>query len=209
VNVQGNYFGTDSSETATFTIGSAIDIWSATNSTIGGTASGSGNIVRNTTGVGISVLAPSTNISILGNAIQNTTGPGIDLNGDGVTANDADDSDTGANQLTNFPVITMAARSGATMRVEGTLKASALTQYRIEVFANAAGVEHASGYGAGQRYLGFVTVTTDAAGSATFSTDIIAAVLVGEYGLCNGHGCVRQYIGVQCQQNYCGAAAGH
>ena len=180
VNVQGNYFGTDSSETATFTIGSAIDIWCATNSTIGGTASGSGNIVRNTTGVGISVLAPSTNISILGNAIQNTTGPGIDLNGDGVTANDADDSDIGANQLTNFPVITMAARSGATIRVEGTLKASALTQYRIEVFANAAGVEHASGYGAGQRYLGFVTVTTDAAGSATFSTDIIAAVLVGE-----------------------------
>ena len=181
VTVQGNFFGTDSSQTATFTNGSAIEIWNATNSTVGGTAAGAGNIIRNTVGSGINILSPSSGIAVLGNSITATSGLGIDLGGDGVTSNDSDDSDSGANDLTNFPVITMAARGGATVRVEGTLTAAASTQYRIEVFANAAGAEHSSGFGAGQRYLGFVTVTTDAAGNATFSTDITAAVSVGEY----------------------------
>ncbi|MFO1002598.1 MAG: hypothetical protein U0936_19895 [Planctomycetaceae bacterium] len=157
ISVQGNFFGTDATQTASYANGAAIDIWNATSSTIGGTSAGAGNVIANSTGSAIKVLSPSTGISILGNSISQNTGIGIDLTADGVTANDADDSDTGANRLSNFPVITMAARSGATVRVEGTLKAEASTAYRIEVFANAAGLEHASGYGAGQRYSGFVT----------------------------------------------------
>ncbi len=181
IDIQGNFFGTDATQTASYANGTAIDIWNATSTTIGGTAAGAGNVFANGTDSAIKVLSPSTGVSILGNSISLNTGLGIDLGGDGVTSNDSDDSDSGANDLTNFPVITMAARSGATVRVEGTLAAAASTQYRIEVFANAAAVVHSSGYGAGQRYLGFVTVTTDAAGNATFSTDITAAVAVGEY----------------------------
>jgi len=180
IAVQGNFFGTDVTQSASYANGAAIDIWNATSSTIGGTVAGAGNIIAHSTGSAIKVMSPSTGISILGNSLYSNSGIGIDLAADGVTANDANDSDTGANRLCNFPVITMAARSGVTVRVEGTLKAEASTAYRIEIFANAVGLEHSSGYGAGQRYLGFVTVTTDAAGSATFSTDIIAAVLVGE-----------------------------
>lgn len=180
ISVQGNFFGTDATQTASYANGTAIDIWNATSSTIGGTSAGAGNVIAHNTDSAIKVLSPSTGISILGNSISLNTGLGIDLSADGVTANDADDSDSGANRLSNFPVITMAARSGTTVRVEGTLKAEASTAYRIEIFANATGLEHASGYGAGQRYLGFVTVTTDATGSATFSTDILAAVVVGE-----------------------------
>ncbi|RLS75286.1 MAG: DUF2341 domain-containing protein, partial [Planctomycetota bacterium] len=180
ISVQGNFFGTDATQTASYANGAAIDIWNATSSTIGGTVAGAGNIIAHSTGSAIKVLSPSTGISILGNSLYSNSGIGIDLTADGVTVNDADDSDTGANRLSNFPVITMAARSGATVRVEGTLQAEASTAYRIEIFVNSIGQEHSSGYGAGQRYLGFVTVTTDAAGSASFSTDITAAVLVGE-----------------------------
>lgn len=180
ISVQGNFFGTDATQTASYANGTAVDIWNATSSTIGGTVAGAGNIIAHSTGSAIKVMSPSTGISILGNSLYSNSGIGIDLSADGVTVNDADDSDTGANRLSNFPVITMAARSGTTVRVEGTLKAEASTVYRIEIFANAVGLEHSSGYGAGQRYLGFVTVTTDAAGSATFSSDITAAVLVGE-----------------------------
>ena len=66
------------------------------------------------------------------------------------------------------------------MHVEGTLSAQPATQYRIEIFANSIGFAHSSGYGAGERYLGVVLVTTDASGNASFNANVTAAVAVGE-----------------------------
>ncbi|MGB7431387.1 MAG: right-handed parallel beta-helix repeat-containing protein, partial [Ahrensia sp.] len=55
---------------------------------------------------------PGTNMAILTNAIFNNGQQGIDFNngadnpeGDGVTPNDANDADTGPNEMLNFPVI--------------------------------------------------------------------------------------------------------
>ena len=74
----------------------------------------------------------------------------------------------GANNIQNFPVLTSAVDNGATLTVQGTLNSLANTTFRIEIFGNAAG--DVSGFGEGATPLGFVNVTTDGAGNASFST---------------------------------------
>ncbi|MBX9579112.1 MAG: right-handed parallel beta-helix repeat-containing protein [Gemmataceae bacterium] len=61
------------------------------------------------------------------------------------------------------PVLAAAHCGGAS----GSLRGGAETTYRVEFFANAAA--DPSGYGEGERYLGFIEVTTDAAGNAAFT----------------------------------------
>ena len=178
--IESNWIGVDGTGTAGASNSLGISVSSSGN-IIGGTTAGTGNVIAFNSGAGIEIAPTADATSILGNVIHSNTGLGIDLGGDGVTLNDANDIDTGANSLTNFPVITVASRSGATsVHVEGTLNAEPSTQYRIEIFANGIGVEHASGYGAAERYLGFVLVTTDVSGNASFNTDLTAAVAIGE-----------------------------
>ena len=47
-------------------------------------------------------------VAILRNAIHSNSQGGIDHSQDGVTTNDAEDVDTGPNDLLNFPVLTRA-----------------------------------------------------------------------------------------------------
>jgi hypothetical protein len=58
----------------------------------------------------------------------------IDLGGDQRTQNDADDSDTGANDLQNFPVIANVTETVAGTVLNGTLTSRPNRAYRIEVF---------------------------------------------------------------------------
>ena len=76
-----------------------------------------------------------------------------------MTANDAGDGDTGANNLQNFPVLAAAAGG-----VQGTLNTTPNTVFRIEFFGNTAC--DASGNGEGGTLLGATTVLTDALGTA-------------------------------------------
>ena len=100
------------------------------------------------------------------NSIFDNGGPGIDLGNDGVTDNDSADADTGPNGLQNFPVLTEVTASGAA----GKLESIPATNFRLEFFANADC--HSSGFGPGRTYLGFVNVTTDGAGVATFNASL-------------------------------------
>ena len=100
---------------------------------------------------------------ISGNSIFSNGALGIDLEADGVTANDAGDGDTGANNRQNFPVLATA--SGG---VSGTLNSTANTTFTIQFFSNS--VCDATGNGEGETLLGTVGVTTNAAGDATIST---------------------------------------
>ena len=80
---------------------------------------------------------------------------GIDFDLNGVTLNDANDSDTGPNNLQNFPVLT----SEAASTINGTLDSTAANSgypVRIEFFANTSC--DASGHGEGQSYLGFTNL---------------------------------------------------
>src|SRR5262249_41128108 len=157
--------------------------WGARNNTIGGTAANAGNLIAFNIGDGIHMVDNVNSTfsnAILGNAIHSNGAQGIDLADDGVTPNDAaPDADTGPNTLPNYPVLTAAMTTGAgSANFAGSLSSPASTAYRIEFFASAAA--DPSGFGEGQRYLGFTSVTTDAAGNAIIGVTLATALTAGE-----------------------------
>ena len=69
---------------------------------------------------GVSVTSGSNGIdtvAILGNSIYGNGGLGIDLGGNGVNLNDPGDTDSGPNNVQNFPVITAATLPAATSKL--------------------------------------------------------------------------------------------
>jgi parallel beta-helix repeat protein len=166
--VEGNFIGTNRSGTGPLANGASGVLLSgaATLNTIGGTAGGAGNVIAfNRKGVVIVGSGAAAN-RVLGNSIFANAGPGIDLGDDGVTLNDAA-GHSGPNNFPNFPVLTQVTDSGNGRTVFGHLSSTPNTTFRVEFFANDA--YDPSGYGEGQVYLGFVDVTTDASGHASFS----------------------------------------
>jgi hypothetical protein len=133
------------------------------------------NTIRNNaTGVrvlddpGVGPLLPFTGVAITGNSFSGNGIP-IDLNGDGPTPNDpAPDADTGPNNFQNFPVLTSAVLTGGALTVNGTLTSAPLTPYQIELFSNDAADPEA------RTFLEAFTVTTDAAGNASFTRTMTA-----------------------------------
>ena len=185
--IRGNYIGTDVTGTVDLGNGSSgtgsgvLFNSAGNNNLIGGVSAGEGNIIAYSGDNGVEIRGTSTAGQILGNAIYANNGIGIDLNNDGVTANDSGDSDTGANNLQNFPLLTSAVSDGSTtITINGALNTDGLNQdYRIEFFAS--NTSNGTGYGAAERYLGFVTVTTDGSGNAVINAALSANVAVGEY----------------------------
>src|SRR4029079_10605713 len=99
---------------------------------------------------------------IRGNRIANNAGPGIDLGGG---ANDPGDPDTGPNGEQNSPdLASVTPRPGGT-EVVGPLDSTPNGTFRIDVYASA---QCAPG-GGGQFFVGSLTTTSDANGSASFS----------------------------------------
>jgi hypothetical protein len=118
----------------------------------------SGNVIAYNAGAGVLLTVTSstaTDNAILGNSIFSNGGLGIDLNGDGVTANDPGDADTGPNNLQNYPVITSARTnaSNATTNLQLMLNSTPNTTFLVQYFSSAA--PDPSGYGEGQTYRGF------------------------------------------------------
>jgi titin len=176
VRVEGNLIGTDPSGTAS--LGNVLDgvlFQSGPSSDpVGGTVTG--NIIAFNGAAGVAV-GPDRNDTSSGdritrNSIHDNGGLGIDLGSDGVTPNDPGDADSGPNGLQNFPVLTSAVSSGATLAVSGTLESAPNTTFAVEFFSNSSC--DSSGFGEGQSFLGTVSVTTDAAGRATFQANVPA-----------------------------------
>ena len=185
--VQGNYIGVGADgTTALGNLQHGVQISTgADNNRIGGTAPGAGNVIANSQWRGVNVQTTgSTGITILGNSIYANGLTGIDLEDNGVTPNDAPanmDSDSGANNRQNFPVLTSANSNAAGTTIVGSFNSNANTTYRIEFFANRPSIADAPN-GEGERYLGFLTVTTNGSGNATLNTTL-ANVWVNESDL--------------------------
>ena len=122
--------------------GSGIRIEDIVDGRVGGPAAGDGNIVQNNSGTGIVLLGTTSRTAILGNSISGNASLGSISGGDGITLNDAGDTDAGPNNRQNFPVLTAAAGG-----VQGTLNSIASAAFRIEFFGNA--VCDSSGIGEG------------------------------------------------------------
>ncbi|MFY9553539.1 MAG: DUF11 domain-containing protein, partial [Blastocatellia bacterium] len=119
---------------------------------IGGTAA-TGNRIAFNGAHGVLVGSESGN-SILSNSIFS--------NGqNGISFSPADASDPSP------PALTSVSRSGGNAIVTGTLNSTPNTTFRVELFSNT--TCDSTGYGEGERFLDFVSVTTDSRGIASFS----------------------------------------
>jgi hypothetical protein len=112
---------------------------------------------------GVAVYSGTGNL-ISSNTIAFNSALGIELdeNGsappDGITANDLNDADAGANNLQNYPVITSVTPQAGSTNIQGTLNSTTNTQFHLEFFASVQC--DPSGNGEGQTYLGAADVTT-------------------------------------------------
>jgi len=170
--IRGNYIGVDVTGSAPLgNRGASIRFTTgASDNTVGGTEPGAGNIIANSAWVGIGVFPDAgTGNRILGNAIFDNGALGIELNRDGVTLNDEDDSDTGPNNLQNFPTLITAAASGSGAVIEAELVSAPDSSFLVDFFSNPACDEE--GHGEGRTPLGSVTLSTDATGTGSIVAD--------------------------------------
>lgn len=197
LTIQGNSIGVGANGTAQITSGNLEELVSLggsgdrSNVLIGGTGAGQGNIVAFGNRSGVRVDSTGSNLQVIGNTIRNNARNGIivvgntraalvsnriyangligiDLADNGVTAIDVGDGDTGANDLLNFPQAIRAIVAGPNqLRYGVTLDAPvAANGYRIEFFAN--GTADTTGFGEGERYLGYTDIT-HAGGTQTYT----------------------------------------
>ena len=174
--LRGNFIGVaanGSTPLANSSIGVQITA-AASNNAIGGTAAGEGNIIANNGNIAVAV-ATGTGNRIQNNSIFANAGLGIDLGNNGITANDAGDPDTGANNLQNTPVLTTATASGGSVTVAGTFNSVPSTAFTLQFFAN-----NSPGTQGQTLIASSISVTTDAAGNATFNQTFPAAVTAGQ-----------------------------
>ena len=173
--VENNLIGTDASGTRP--LGNAlagITISGSTNR-IGGLSAGQANTIFYNAGAGAeittSVPVPVRN-EISGNAIYDNGGLGIDLSPTGINTNDVLDTDSGANGMQNFPVLTNAVLAYSALTVQGSLNSQAGMNYRLEFFATP--TWDATNIPEGKVFLGATNVTTDGSGNAGFTAVINA-----------------------------------
>jgi hypothetical protein len=101
----------------------------------------------------------------------------IDIGGDGISANDPGDQDAGPNNLRNFPTLTGASSINEATTVTGTYNGIPNADFRIEFYVESVGTN----FRAGEQFLGFVNVTTNATGNASFTFHSPVNIPVGQF----------------------------
>ncbi|HEX6185118.1 MAG TPA: Calx-beta domain-containing protein [Pyrinomonadaceae bacterium] len=197
--VQGNRIGTDASGSAALpntADGVFISFaFSGLGSVIGGPPTLAANTVAFNLGNGIAVGGAvsasqfSARNTLRANSVHSNGGLGIDLvaftfppqgglgDNDGVTPNDPSDADVGSNNLQNAPVVTSVVFENGAASFQGRLDSAPNQTYTVDLYASAAC--DPSGHGEGQVYLGPVSATTDAAGTAAFSATMVVPPSAG------------------------------
>ncbi len=183
VVVVGNSIGTTADGSAgVANSGHGVLITSNSRSNVvGGVFAGRPNLIafNNQDGIFVAAANSNTNNAFRGNAIFSNGDLGIDLGATGVTANDAGDPDSGANQLQNFPVLSAVTNTPAEVIIVGSLNSRPSTIYTLDFYSNVA--FDPSGNGEGQTWVGTTDVTTAADSNVNFSVSFPIANLIGRY----------------------------
>ncbi len=185
--VQGNKIGTD--VTGLFALGNAVDgiriFGNVSDSLIGGTGAGEGNLIAFNQRGGIFAVTASPGFppkrnAIRGNSIVFNFDLGIDLGEDGVTPDDLRDFDLGPNDRQNFPVITSALVSGGGTTIRGVVLGRPNATYAIDLFSSR--LCDPSGFGEGETYLGSLSVVTgpNIFGIMSFMMSVPVPIPVGQ-----------------------------
>jgi len=174
--VEGNFIGTTADGSGDLGNDDHGVLIQGTNNTVGGVDDPGtpqtefpANTIAHNGEDGVSVFSfVDTGNAFLSNSIFSNGDLGIDLGSDGVTANDTDDPDTGANNLQNFPVIGSAIRSNTTgiTTISGTLNSNPSLDFVVQCFLTDGAP--ASDHGEGSVLLDTIVVTTDANGDGAF-----------------------------------------
>ncbi|MCU0612394.1 MAG: hypothetical protein MUE60_11470, partial [Candidatus Eisenbacteria bacterium] len=174
-----NLIGTDISGAQPLGNGAAgVSVRGGLNTTVGGVYPELANIIAFNGGDGIEVVTGTGN-AILCNSILDNAALGIDLGSTGVTPNDANDSDSGANMLQNFPELaTASVDSGGSLTVTGVLSSNANGSYTIRFLWSA--TADGSGHGEGAQWVGEHGVYTNPSGTAGFTCSFPLPVMPTE-----------------------------
>jgi hypothetical protein len=166
--IEGNFIGTQGDGQSPF---DAADVGILI-LTSGNTVSGNTIAYNGVANVGTTIGGPAVNVlrgvdnRISQNSMFDNGTIGIQLGSDVYTPNGVNPG-AGPNNSQNFPEITSAMSSNGQTVIQGTLSSQANTQYTLEFFA--APSQDSGGYVEGKTFLGTLSVTTDAGGSASFN----------------------------------------
>ena len=152
--------------------------------TVIGGSSAEGNVIANNGGCGVYITNDNCKRNLIScNTFYNNGGLAIDLFSPGVNANDAGDSDDGANGKLNFPVISGIVQSGGGVVVEGTLDTRQPEQCEVQLYRAAT---DPTGHGEGRDYLVSVTPSSNGDWSAMLSglspNDYLTAIAIDAMG---------------------------
>jgi uncharacterized repeat protein (TIGR01451 family)/CSLREA domain-containing protein len=180
--VQGNYIGLDA--TGTGNLGNFLDgvviTSGASDNLVGGGVAGAGNRIAFSGQGGVVVNQGGTGNTLERSEVFSNDGLGIDLQSAvGPDSNDNQDTDSGTNNLQNYPVLTKAFSAGGGTTLSGTLNSEPNSTFKIDFYANT--VIDPSTFGEGERYLGSTSVNTDVNGDASFLANVPSASVVGEF----------------------------
>lgn len=172
--VQGNFIGTDATNTKNLgNNGDGVELFSS-NNTIGGLAAGAGNVIAfngNSTpnnGAGVELVLGVTGNAIESNSIYSNFGLGINNGG------------SGGNNNQPFPTLGGVSTNGTNSTFTGSLTGSAASAtYTIQFYSNT--VADPSGFGEGQTLIGTAQVPTDGSGNANINVTLPVAVVPGAF----------------------------
>ncbi len=175
VSIANNLIGLNSSLAPLGNGGNGINLggFFGVGNVVGGGSSNASNIIQNNGRSGVLIRGANYYANNLrGNSISNNGGLGIDLNvtggfyiGDGVTPNDCQDADSGANGLQNFPLLDAPVINGnGTVKLTGALLSRPFNNYAIDFYSSPAA--DSTNHGEGAIYIGSLNVNTDDHGLA-------------------------------------------
>jgi hypothetical protein len=181
--IEGNYIGVQMngiSPLGNQDAGVLIDTDASFNM-VGGTTPEAGNVIAYSLRDGVFIQSGTRNTVRL-NSIHSNGGIGINLESPGSarqTLNDEDDSDTGPNNLQNFPEVLNFSHETGDPRIRGVLDGATFSTYTLDFYLNDGADPLALGQG--RQYLLTKTVTAGLFGRAEFDYELPIPAPLGKF----------------------------